>query len=267
MRLTVLLLMLALAGYLVYLDHTVRQQFEGRRFALPARVYARPLELFVGKRLEPDQLVAELKMLLYSATDDPGNPGQYGRKADTLSIHVRDFVYWDGAQPARRITVKIRQGVVTALVDYQTGKNIDLTRLEPVPIGGIYPAHNEDRVLVRLDQVPNSVVDALIAIEDHNFYRHWGIDPRGIARAVYTVLTGQRVHGGSTLTQQLVKNFFLTPERTITRKFNEILMALLLELHYDKKDILETYINEVYLGQDGNRSVAIWCWRKCSDRA
>ncbi|MCG6976571.1 MAG: penicillin-binding protein 1B [Acidiferrobacterales bacterium] len=252
---TLLLLMLALAGYLVYLDHTVRQQFEGRRFALPARVYARPLELFVGKKLEPGQLVAELKMLRYSANDDPTRPGQYSYKGHTVSVHVHDFTFWDGAQPARRLSVNFSRGAITALTDFQTGRNIDLTRLDPVPIGGIYPAHNEDRVLVRLEQVPNSVVDALIAIEDHNFYNHWGIDPRGIARAFYTMVTGQRVQGGSTLTQQLVKNFYLTPERTITRKFNEILMALLLELHYDKRDILETYINEVYLGQDGNRAI------------
>lgn len=255
LRVTLLLLMLALAGYLVYLDYTVRQQFEGRRFALPARVYARPLELFVGKTLEPEHLAAELKMMRYSANDDPAKPGQYAYKGNTVSIYIRDFVFWDGAQPARRISVNFGRGVITGLTDFHSGKNIDLTRLEPVPIGGIYPAHNEDRVLVRLEQVPNSVVNALIAIEDHKFYSHWGIDPRGIARAIYTMITGQRVHGGSTLTQQLVKNFFLTPERTITRKFNEILMALLLELHYDKRDILETYINEVYLGQDGNRAI------------
>ena len=254
-RIAALLLMLALAGYLVYLDHVVRQQFEGRRFALPARVYARPLELFVGKKIAPQQLEQELQLARYRQKPDPQNPGQYYRGGKSIIVAVRPFVFWDGEQSARKLRIRFHRGVITELRDYESGVKIDLTRLDPVAIGGIYPAHNEDRVLVRLAQVPNSVVDALVAVEDRKFYTHHGIDPRGIARGVYTLVTGQRVHGGSTLTQQLVKNFFLTPERTLTRKFNEILMALLLELHYDKRDILETYLNEVYLGQDGGRAI------------
>ena len=254
-RLIALLLTLALAGYLVYLDHVVRQQFEGRRFSLPARVYARPLELFVGKKLSPQQLEQELQLARYRQNPEPAKPGQYYRGGNTTIVSVRPFAFWDGEQEARKLRIGFRSGVITELRDYTSGAKIDLTRLDPVPIGGIYPAHNEDRVLVRLSQVPNSVVDALVAVEDHKFYTHHGVDLRGIARGAYTLVTGQRVHGGSTLTQQLVKNFFLTPERTVTRKFNEILMALLLELHYDKRDILETYLNEVYLGQDGGRAI------------
>ena len=127
--------------------------------------------------------------------------------------------------------------------------------MEPPLIGGIYPGHNEDRELVRLDQVPKPLIDALITIEDRKFYTHWGIDPRGIARALYKTLSGQRIEGGSTLTQQLVKNFFLTSERTLTRKGTEVLMALLLEMHYGKDEILETYLNEIFLGQDASRAI------------
>jgi penicillin-binding protein 1B len=108
---------------------------------------------------------------------------------------------------------------------------------------------------VRLPQVPASLIDALIATEDRKFYKHHGIDPRGIGRAAFTLVAGRGVQGGSTLTQQLVKNLFLTRQRTISRKITEILMALLLELHYDKHEILETYLNEIYLGQDGNRAI------------
>ncbi len=255
MRVTLLLLFLALSGYLMYLDHVVRDQFDGRRFSLPARVYARPLELFVGKKLSQEHLEAELELLRYVHRDELTKSGHFSRNRDKLTIYVRSYSFWDGAQPEQKIQLTLKNGFVTGLTDIASGKKIDLTRLDPVSIGGIYPAHNADRVLVRLNQVPDHVTDALVAVEDHNFYTHWGIDPRGIARGVYTLLTGQRVHGGSTLTQQLVKNFFLTSKRTLTRKFNEILMAVLLELHFDKKDILETYINEVYLGQDGNRAI------------
>lgn len=255
MRLTLLLLFLILSGYLVYLDGVVRDQFEGKRFALPARVYARPLELFVGKKLSPADLEAELKQLRYTRKGELTKSAQFTRNGVEVNIYVRSFSFWDGAQPEQKIRVLFENRYITGLTDLASRKKIDLTRLDPIPIGGIYPAQNEDRVLVRLNQVPDYVTDALVAVEDRKFYTHWGIDPRGIARGVYTLLAGKRIQGGSTLTQQLVKNFFLTSERTLTRKFNEILMAVLLELHYDKRDILETYINEVYLGQDGNRAI------------
>jgi penicillin-binding protein 1B len=130
-----------------------------------------------------------------------------------------------------------------------------LLRTEPPLIGGIYPGHNEDRALVKLSQVPQPLIDALIAIEDRKYYSHWGIDPRGIARALFKTVSGQRIEGGSTLTQQLIKNFFLTSERTLTRKATEVLMALLLESHYSKEEILETYLNEIFLGQDSTRAI------------
>src|SRR6185503_360067 len=112
----------------------------------------------------------------------------------------------------------------------------------------------EDRVLVRLGEVPPYLVRELIAVEDRNFFTHHGFDPRALARAALRSVTG-RTEGGSTITQQLVKNFFLTPERTLRRKFTELLMAMLLEVHYDKNEILETYLNEIYFGQDRDRAI------------
>jgi penicillin-binding protein 1B len=144
---------------------------------------------------------------------------------------------------------------VRGLLDHGDGQPLQLARLEPALIGGIYPGKNEDRVLVRLDEVPRHLVDALIAVEDRRFYAHHGIDPRGIARAIIATASGDGVQGGSTLTQQLVKNFYLTAERTLRRKLTEMVMAVLLEAHYSKEEILETYLNEVYLGQDGNRGI------------
>ena len=254
-RLAVLLMLLALSGYLVYLDHVVRTEFEGRKFALPARVYAAPLELFVGLKLRPGDLVEELKLLHYTVQFQPTQPGQYQRLGETVRLMTRPFHFWDGAQPAHSLRVKFNGDHVVDLRDTTTEKKIDLVRLDPVLIGGIYPAHNEDRILIKLDQLPDYAIEAMVAVEDRKFYTHHGVDPRGIARAIYAVLRGRHIQGGSTLTQQLVKNFFLTPRRTLWRKFNEVLMAMLLELHYSKDDILDTYVNEVYLGQDGNRAI------------
>ncbi|MEX0614317.1 MAG: transglycosylase domain-containing protein, partial [Methylophaga sp.] len=136
------------------------------------------------------------------------------------------------------------------------GEQLTLVRLEPALIGGIYPLNNEDRDLIQLNDAPDALVDALIAIEDQDFYRHFGISPKGIARAMWANMqAGAFVQGGSTLTQQLIKNFYLTADRTLLRKLMEVPMALLLEFHYSKDEILEAYLNEVYLGQDGNRAV------------
>jgi penicillin-binding protein 1B len=249
--LTVTLLM---AGFTLYLDFRVRDEFEGRRFALPARIYARPLELHAGLRIPLAEVEAELRELGYRDVVREGESGWFVRTRDGLDIALRPFVFWDGPQPARRLRVAF-DGPAVASVRDASGNDLPLVRLEPVPIGGIYPANNEDRVLVRLGQVPKHFVQALIAVEDRNFFSHAGFDPRGLARAAASLVSGGPVQGGSTLTQQLVKNFFLTPERTLQRKLTELIMAMLLELHYGKSEILETYLNEIYLGQDRDRAI------------
>ena len=163
-------------------------------------------------------------------------------------------MFWDGPQPAKRVRLAFEDGAIKSLCRMRAGAEVPLVRLEPLQIGGIYPAGNEDRVLVRLSDVPPHLVKALIATEDRTFYSHKGFAPRSLVRAALS-LGSDRVQGGSTITQQLVKNFFLTPERTLQRKVTELFMAVLLELHYDKEEILETYLNEIYLGQDRDRAI------------
>ncbi|MEQ8660867.1 MAG: transglycosylase domain-containing protein, partial [Gammaproteobacteria bacterium] len=129
-------------------------------------------------------------------------------------------------------------------------------RLDPVEIGSINPRRFEDRMLLAYAELPRRFVAALVAVEDHRFFEHHGVDVFGLARAMVANLrAGRFVQGGSTLTQQLVKNFYLTRERTLARKLTEMMMAVSLELRYDKHQILETYVNEVFLGQDGNRAI------------
>jgi penicillin-binding protein 1B len=253
-RYAVLSAALLAAGFTLYLDLRVRSEFEGRRFALPARIYARPLELHAGLRVAPASIVDELRRAGYREGRRERQAGWFTRGRDEVEIALRRFEFWDGPRPAQVIRVTFENGAVAAVRDAQ-GRSLPLVRLDPLPIGGIYPAGNEDRVLVRLGEVPKHLVRALLATEDRNFYSHYGIDPRGIARALVGFVRGNGLQGGSTLTQQLVKNFFLTPERTVRRKVTELVMALLLELHYDKTEILETYLNEIYLGQDRDRAI------------
>ena len=254
------LVLLAGAGaFTLYLDHRVRTEFEGRRFALPARIYARPLELHAGLRLALPDLEDELRELGYKALIEKPDPtretegGWYVRSGERLDVGLRAFMFWDGPQAARQVRLAFDGGTVTALTDTE-GREVALARVEPLPIGGIYPAGNEDRVLVRLAEVPPHLVKALIATEDRTYFTHAGFSLRSMARAALSI-GSNRMQGGSTITQQLVKNFFLTPERTLQRKLTELVMAVLLEVHYGKEEILETYLNEIYLGQDRDRAI------------
>jgi penicillin-binding protein 1B len=251
--LALLAVALLVAGFTLYLDFRVRHEFEGRRFALPARVYARPLELHAGLRIPQAAVVEELRELGYRDGASAEESGWFVSGHNELEIALRPFVFWDGSQPRQRLRIAFDGSRVAVLRDAE-GRDLALARLDPLLIGGIYPKNNEDRVLVRLKELPPHLVRALLAIEDRRFFTHPGVDLRGLARAARSLLSGE-VQGGSTITQQLVKNFFLTRERTLQRKFTELIMALLLELHYDKEEILGTYLNEIYLGQDGDRAI------------
>lgn len=240
---------------LIWLDALVRSRFDSHQWQLPARVYARPLELYVGRELSLAHLRQVLTLLQYREDSAARLPGSYSVNGNELLIHSRAFRDSDGGEQARLMRLTLSAGRVQALRQ-GNGQPLAVARLEPLQIGSIHPGHNQDRILVRLDQVPPLLVQMLIATEDRQFAEHPGISVRGLARAMLANLRAGRVEqGGSTLTQQLVKNFWLTRERSLWRKLVEMPMAILLELHYSKSQILETYLNQVYLGQDGNRAI------------
>lgn len=247
---------LPFASYLAALDEQITAKFTGARWALPAQVYAAPLELYPGYPIGRAGLKHELERLGYRATARLEGPGTFVLGAVEARVHSRAFSFWDGAQPAQRVSVQLAAGGVADVVDLDDGESRVLFRLDPLLIGSIYPRQGEDRVLVRLDEVPPLLKNGLIAVEDRAFYRHFGVSFKGILRAALANFqAGKVVQGASTITQQLVKNFFLTSARDWERKIKELLMAVLLESHYSKDEILEAYLNEIYLGQDGNRAV------------
>lgn len=246
----------ALAGYLGYLDHLIRQQFEGRRWALPASVYAAPLEMYAGLKLSAPQLEGLLKQLNYRYDPSLSSQASYYRQNTQVSLRTRAFHFPDGFEPSHQVSLRFDDGQLVKLYDFDQKTELALLRLDPVQIGSFYPGRKEDRVLVRLDEVPPLLIKTLLAVEDRDFYSHHGVSLRAIARALWTDLKAMRlVQGGSTITQQLVKNFFLTSKRSLWRKANEALMALILEARYSKNEILEAYLNEIYLGQDGARAI------------
>ena len=245
------------AGFLAWLDFRVRAQFEGKRWALPARVYARPLELWSGARLDPDTLEDELRRAGYHREERPRRPGSYLRAGDRFVVETREFRFWDAVEPARRIEVGFDAGVVRTIDSGGSGGGpVAIVRLDPPLVGRIYPRHHEDRVMIRLADAPPALVAGLVAVEDRRFFDHHGVSFIAIARAAWANLRAASVvQGGSTLTQQLAKNLFLSRERTLRRKITEAFMALLLDARYSKEELLEAYLNEVYLGQDGRRAI------------
>lgn len=245
--------LVVLAGLAIYLDAVVQEKFSGKRWAVPAKVFARPLELYAGQQLSRDDFLAELTALGYRSVNSISQPGQMSASGSRVNVYTRGFQSFEGSEPAQRINVNFSGQQVASLGG---SGDVVMARLEPLMIGGIYPAHNEDRILLRLDQAPPYLVEALVAVEDREYFQHFGVSPKGIARAAYVnMVAGGVVQGGSTLTQQLVKNFYLSSERSLVRKGTEAMMAILLELHYSKEEILEAYLNEVFLGQDGPRAV------------
>jgi penicillin-binding protein 1B len=248
-------LLAAFTLYAAVLNWQITERFEGRRWDLPAHVYARPLELYAGLALTADQLEAEVSRLGYRAVAErPGEPGTFRRYRNRIELKVRPFDFWDGLQPSRYFAVTFDDERIERVSDGID--EIAIGRVEPLLIGSIFPESGEDRLVVAPEDVPPLLPAALKAVEDRRFDEHFGVDPIALVRALgANVRAGAVTQGGSTLTQQLVKNYFLDNRRTLWRKLKEAIMAVILELHYDKADILNAYINEVYMGQQGNRAI------------
>lgn len=248
-------LLLAMAGYTAWLGSVITAQFEQRRWNAPAAVYAAPLELYRGLAMTAVELTGELRRLGYRESAELGRGGTFRRSRGGVELVTRRFRFEDGPQPALRLEVGFEGGRIERLTDGNE-RAVALARLDPLRIGSIFPSHGEDRIIVRPHEIPPLLVDALKAVEDRRFDEHHGIDLTGILRAASVNLrAGGIEQGGSTLTQQLVKNYFLSPERSFLRKVREAAMAIVLELRYEKDDILTAYVNEVYLGQDGARAI------------
>jgi penicillin-binding protein 1B len=253
---TVATAVVALLAWMIWLDARITHQFEGRRWDQPAQVFAEPVELYVGLRLGIGEFIELLGAQGYREADGgTPRPGYWWREGASVRLMTRPFRFADGEQQAIVAQVDFTSAGVGRLRD-ERGRDFPLLRLDPMRIGSIFPAHGEDRIVLAPDEIPQLLENALIAVEDRRFARHRGLDPGGIGRALLVNLrAGEVRQGGSTLTQQLVKSYFLDSRRTWGRKFTEAAMALLLEWRYDKEEILTAYINEVYMGQEGPRAI------------
>ena len=254
--LSLILIIAALVFYGLGLRPEIEARFEGQRWSLPAVAYARPLELYIGQPLTPQMLEEELLLSGYRHEEPPKSEGSYQRRGMTVRVVSRGFHFPSGFEPSRSVIVTFSSEGVAALTATEGSQPLDLFRLDPAPIGSFHPTAHEDRIVVTYKEIPPLFVKTLLAVEDQKFFSHPGVSPLAILRAFLVNLrAGATVQGGSTITQQLVKNLFLSNERTAERKFKEAIMAVLLDAKYSKQEILTTYVNEVFLGQDGNRAI------------
>ncbi|MBJ2144945.1 penicillin-binding protein 1B [Vibrio sp. IB15] len=251
---------LALAALLlfvgIYLDSVVKQRFEGQLFDLPTVVYARVLDLSPGTQVSLVQVKNELDVLNYRKVSSPRHPGEYSSSSTKIEMIRRPFEFVDGPEADRHVMLHFNGNELTRIQSLEKKGDMGYLRVEPKMLGMLEKSNDEQRLFLKRNQFPEVMVDALLATEDRNFYQHDGVSPLAIARAmVVNVKAGRTVQGGSTLTQQLAKNLFLSSERTLWRKIREAYIALILDHRYSKDRILEAYLNEVYLGQNGGEAI------------
>ncbi len=240
----------------IYLDSVVKQRFEGQLFSLPTVVYARILNLAPGDSISLKEVRNELDVLNYRKVRQPRYPGEYSSSSTKIELIRRPFEFTDGPEPDRHIMLHFDQSGLQRIQSLEKRGDLGYLRIEPKMLGMLEKGKDEQRLFLRREQFPEAMVDALLVTEDRDFYQHDGVSPLAIARAlVANVKAGRTVQGGSTLTQQLAKNIFLSSERTLWRKIREAYIALIIDYRYSKDRILEGYLNEVYLGQSGGEAI------------
>ncbi|MGM0480899.1 MAG: penicillin-binding protein 1B [Pseudomonadota bacterium] len=242
--------------YVIYLDASLSRVFATERYQAPALVYGAETPLYTGQHLGKQQLLRQLERLSYQYSSNTTETGYYSHSGQRVMIHRRPFEFADGPAMSLRAEVVFKADKIQAIRAWPSGQPLRELRLEPQLIGRINPLDNEDRLLVGLEQVPNLLIETLLLVEDRNFYHHSGVSPWSVMRAlVANIKAGRTVQGGSTLTQQLVKNLYLSRQQTLWRKFHEAMMALVIDYRFAKNTILETYLNEVYFGQDRSHAI------------
>lgn len=252
------MVMLVFVGFIGYVGYTyvvITKKFDSaRRWDLPGRVYSDATAIVPGIRLPRQLLEPKLNHVGYLEVQRRvENPGEYRYVEGDLEIFLNNFEYPDMEFHAMAVLIDLSGTTVRSIKRLSDGITLRGVRIEPELITSIYDNEMEDRVPIPLDAAPKVLLDAIIATEDRSFYSHEGVSLRGILRAIWVDIRSKSLAaGGSTLTQQLVKNLFLNPERTFRRKAQEALMAILLELRYSKEQIFEAYLNEIYLGQNGS---------------
>lgn len=250
-------IIVATLAYCWHLSSGIEKRFSGRKWKLPSSVYSDVTLLFPDKKISADDLEEKLLRLDYKPVDEqPEKKGEFHPGNGKIEIYFRDLQLPGNARPGFPAVVEIRNKTIRKIKHLDTEEELTFVELDPELVMQYFGNERELRKIISIKHVPKHMIHAVLAAEDGRFFSHLGIDPIGIMRALYVNLrAGYIQQGGSTLTQQLSKNYFLSPERTIRRKINELLISLAIELKYSKEDILEIYLNEIYFGQKASISI------------
>ncbi|UDG79296.1 Penicillin-binding protein 1B [Candidatus Ecksteinia adelgidicola] len=252
----ILIISTFLIVYGIYLDSQIRTRINNKVWHLPAEIYSRIVHLEPGMSYSKKEMINLLKSINYHQVKQINYPGEFFVQHNNIYILRRSFNFPNGKEEEIYVCMTFNNNTLVKIKNMKNQKNFKFFRLDPYLITIFQSPNNEQRLFVPLKKFPNRLIKTLISIEDRKFYVHYGVNPYSICRAGLINLSfGHIVQGGSTLTQQLVKNLFLTKKRSFCRKIKEVYMALLLNYHYSKNYILELYLNEVYLGQNGKNKI------------
>lgn len=220
----------------------------------PLLIYGAPHLLKPGEPVAETGVFDRLHRLGYRAVPVVQTPGDYAAADDAIDLYLH--AQEESRQPPRRVQLELKDGVITNVVSVQERETIPFVALEPPLLSGMRGGSRQVREWVPYSRIPPAVITAVLAVEDRRFFSHYGVDPVAIGRALWAnLMRGGVVQGGSTITQQLAKNLFYSPQRTMERKLREVVAAFVMEWKYRKEEILESYLNEIYLGQAGSVSI------------
>ncbi len=254
---TIALICVFVLIYCLYLSLQIDERFSGRRWSIPSKVFSDTTILYPGQRTSRSLLNEKLRRLGYrKVAHKPVNKGELNTTASRIELYLHDFKVPSRHRDGIPVQIRFIGNQIESITNLNSGQPLSILELEPEEVMLFFGSSRERRQLVSIDQVPQHLINAVLAVEDRRFYKHKGLDPKGILRAIYTNLRYASIRqGGSTITQQLAKNYFLTPKRTFIRKLKELFMSLTIEVMYEKNEILEIYLNEIYLGQKASEAI------------